>query len=349
MKTPTPGTAPAPTEPLSEEQEAINELHQLGSKIRDWQKSQLPELSDNKMISRFVGLGSTKTYLRVINGQTAELSIEKQLAAYRAVWQQIQEEAPKPVAEFRLDTLGTVAKARLACLEARSTQGNDRFVLIEGDTGCGKTMALKCIADKYAGTVMVEASAAWKDSPSAFLTDIYIELGGDGNHTLSQPRLLREVIAILKRQRRIVCIDEGHEMQVQCLNTLRTLINKTECTFAVAAMHTLWERIANKAAYEETRQLVGNRLQRRVKLHRVSSVDAARLIQAITGIEGDPESKDSTTVLAEAAALLVRDCQRHGNLKFIARCAATAKSLAGDEPVTLAKIITAKAAELEKR
>ena len=329
-----------------ENTETMQELQSLGRKVRDWQMRQQPSLSDIKLLNRFPALGSTKTYQRILTGDLRELNLDKQLAAYRATWEIIQEEQPVAVEDIVIDSMDTIVKPRLACLEARSASDNTRFVLIEGDTGCGKTTALNAICSKYRG-IRIEASAAWKDRPSALLFDLAVALGGGKDATLSQPARLREVIALLSNKAAIICIDEGHEMGPKCLNTLRTLINQSKAVWIVAALHTLWERLEKKDAYAEARQLVGNRLQRRVKLHRVSSTDARKLIQAITGIAGDPTEKDG--ILAQAAAMVLMKSERNGHMKFVKRVATTAKDLAEDEPVELKHIANAIAAELEKR
>lgn len=333
----------------TEEEEACLELIDLARKVKTWQELQ-PGLSNNKLLERFPGLGSTKTYTAISLGKTADYDIEKQLVAFRGVWQQVNEEAPEAQQEVFFDDLGTVNKVRLAALEARTCGDNTRFVLVEGDTGSGKTKTLEGLAAKYKETVMIEASAAWKDSPNALLTELALALG-DGKGLASQAQRLRECKALLLKTRRIICIDEGHEMGPKCLNTLRTLINASQCVFVVAAMHTLWERLEKRDAYQEARQLTGNRLQRRVKLHKVSEIDVKRLLHHLAGIDGDPVEKDAagTSLLTRAARHIIPDCSRHGNLKLVTRVARTARRLAADSPVTIEHIVAAKAEELDKR
>lgn len=338
---------PQPTPASDELSEQHQELTNLGRLVREWQLRD-PSLSDTKLVNRFPALGSTKTFQRVLKADLEELNIDKQLAAYRSVWELIQEELPKHSEEVVLESLDTVAKSRLAYLEARNAAGNTRFVLIEGDTGCGKTTALQALMSKYKGAgVLIECSAAWRDRPSALLYDLAVALGGGKDSTLSQPARLREVLALLGKASRLVCIDEGHEMGPKCLNTLRTLINQSQSVFVVAALNTLWERLEKKDAYAEAKQLIGNRLQRRVKLHRVSSTDARRLIQSITRMAGDPLEK--TGDLAQAAALVLAHAGKHGNMKFVKRVATTARERSEGETITLDHIASAIAEELEKR
>ena len=347
--TPTP-TPPTQGQPLAIDDEALEtaaEVTSLGRKIRDWQLKQR-NLSDQKLVERFMALGSTKTYKRILDNDLGELNLDKQLSAYRAVWESICEELPQHEDEEIIENLDTIVKPRLAAMEARNAAGNTRFVLIEGDTGCGKTTGLKALQAKYKG-IFIEASAAWKDRPSALLYELALALGEGKDATLSQPRRLREVISAMGSKQLMICIDEGHEMGPKCLNTLRTLINGSRCVFVVAALHTLWERLEKKDAYAEARQLIGNRLQRRVKLHRVSTVDARRLIQHLTGIEGDPQDKDGNTLLAAAAQAILAQAPKHGNMKFVRRVANTAKELAEHNPVTGSHIAAAITAELEKR
>ena len=334
----------------TEEEASIAELIELARRIKAWQELQPGGLSNNKLVERYPGLGSSKTYSAIAAGKTSDYDVERQLVAYRGVWQQINEELPDAKADAFYDDLGTVNKVRLAALEARTCGDNTRFVLVEGDTGCGKTKTLEGLVAKYKETVLIEASAAWKDSPNALLTELAVAMG-DGKGHASQSQRLREVKALLVKQRRIICIDEGHEMGPRCLNTLRTLINGSQCVFVVAAMHTLWERLEKKDAYQEARQLTGNRLQRRVKLHKVSETDVKRLLVHIAGIEGDPteKDKDGASLLTRAARHIIPDCARHGHLKLATRVARSARRLAGDDAVTLEHIAAAKAEELDKR
>lgn len=325
-------------EPTTSEDVMKGELVALAGQIREWQETR--GLSNNKLLEKFPGLGSTKTFVRISGGELGEYNVEKHLTSYRATWAAMQE--PEGEQEIRLQKLSTVQQVILAVLEARQAGGNQRFVLVEGDTGCGKSTALQCVADRYPETVIIEASKAWGDRPMAFLTELAMALGG-GHARASQADRLREVVNLLNQRRRIVCIDEGHEFGPSCLNVLRTLINQTQrtaCVFVLAAMKTLWKRL-EYGAYEEARQLTGNRLQKRVKLHRVSEQDVKILLNELGGIHG-PDATKAVTLIGNYA-------EKNGHLKFAACVALRAKKLADGDEVTMEHITTAVTHEVERR
>ncbi len=59
------------------------ELHDLAQKIQTYQDAR--KLSDTGLVKKFPGLGSTKTYKRILGNDLVELDLEKQLTHYRCV------------------------------------------------------------------------------------------------------------------------------------------------------------------------------------------------------------------------------------------------------------------------
>ena len=65
-----------------------DELVALAQKIRAWQE--VRKLSDNELLRRLPGLGSTKTFGRILKNDLEELDLERWLSEYRAVWALIE-------------------------------------------------------------------------------------------------------------------------------------------------------------------------------------------------------------------------------------------------------------------
>lgn len=153
------------------------ELRELGAKIRDYQTAK--SLTDSAMVRKFSGLGSTKTYSRILQDDLAELDLERQLANYRAVWALIESvgDTTERIEELYED-MTPVAQLRKALFDVMRESGNARFVLVEGDTGLGKSCARRLLIERYGQRILwVEATDVWNDSMGAFLGAVLTALG----------------------------------------------------------------------------------------------------------------------------------------------------------------------------
>lgn len=293
------------------------ELVKLGKQIRDWQEGE--NLSDNAMVKKFAGLGSTKTYIRIVNNDLLELDLERQLDNYRAVWAVIESlTSADEQADETYDDLSTVLELKRAFGETARENGNARFILIEGDTGAGKTKALSALQQKYGARILViEASEVWNDNPNALLGAILTALGVKDQPPLAVDRL-EKVVTRLRQTRVCIAVDEAHHFGLRCLNTIKTLINLTPGEFVCAAYGTLWQRI-QRTAYEEARQLTGNRLAERLKFGIARENDALRIIaRRVPAFHGmEPRAVAKEPGVKEAIALLMAKVEAHGNLAFI--------------------------------
>jgi len=284
------------------------ELVSLGRKIQQYQESK--SLNDSALLRKFTGLGSTKTYSRVINNDLEELDLERQLANYRAVWALIESMADATTEEQDLyDDLTPVVHLKRVFLGLIRVVGNDRFVLMEGDTGTGKSASRQLLMEKYGQRILwIEATDVWRDNMGAFLSEILKSLGVK-NIPMNSADRLNKVVEKLTESRICLVIDEGHHLGPHCLNTIKTLINKTPGEFILLSMPTLWKRI-EMAAYEEARQLTGNRLFERIKLDGIRESDVAKIIQRRVP-DNDPAN------LKQVIRLLMDKAVQRGNLKFI--------------------------------
>src|SRR3954452_4788892 len=64
------------------------ELREIAQRIRDWQMAKT--ISDAALVKKYTGLGSTKTFKRILDDDLKELDLEKQLTNYRTVWALIE-------------------------------------------------------------------------------------------------------------------------------------------------------------------------------------------------------------------------------------------------------------------
>jgi DNA transposition AAA+ family ATPase len=293
------------------------ELVKLGLQIREYQTAE--RLSDNAMVKKFAGLGSTKTYTRICNNDLLELDLDRQLDNYRAVWAVIESLASsETTADETYEDFSTVLELKRAFAETARESGNARFILIEGDTGAGKTKSLAALQAKFGARVLlIEAMEVWNDNPNAFLGAILTALGIKDQPTLAVDRM-EKVIQRLRQTRVCVAIDEAHHMGLRCLNTLKTLINLTPGEFIAAAYGTLWQRL-QREAYEEARQLTGNRLAERLRFGTARENDILRLIArrvpAFAGMQ--PREVAAVEGVAEAIKLIKSKVQTFGNLAFV--------------------------------
>lgn len=283
------------------------ELVELGHRIRDFQKAK--SWSDNAMVKKFSGLGSTKTFTRVINNDLHELDLEKQLTNYRAVWAVIESVGDGDETNEDLCTdLTAVRQLQRAVLEVFKQNGLARFILVEGDTGTGKSSARRLLIERYGQRILwIEAADIWNDNPNAMLGELLRALGVKEIPTLATDRL-RKILDRLTETRVCIFIDEFHHLGPRCLNTVKTLINQSPCEFVGLAMKTLMKRI-ERDAYEECRQLTGNRLAERITLE----VRESDIVKIITKRVQAPAAADLKQILR----MLTDRASKYGNLAFV--------------------------------
>jgi DNA transposition AAA+ family ATPase len=286
-------------------------LCDLARRIAAYQEPQ--RLSDVALVKAFPDLGSTKTYRRILHDDLAELDLEKQLASYRAVWARIESLAAQRGSrdEDLYDDFTGLAQFKKALLDTMHERSPARLIIVEGDTGTGKTSIRRVVQNKYGTRLLcIEATVAWGDSPMAMLGAI-IKATGSKDLPASQAERFDKVVEILNASRRCLTIEEAHHLGVRLLNLLKSLLNLTAGEFATLAYPTLWARL-EKAAYHEVRQLTGNRLAERIRLQ----VDAADVRKFVS--RRVPLAEASLDGKFEAALhALSEKAPRYGNYAFI--------------------------------
>lgn len=253
----------------------------LARQIRAWQEGRSPRISDEQMLRSYPGLGSTKTYRRLRDGDVEGLILPNHLPKYLGVWLQISETTG---ANGREEIYADLTPAFESCRGAAlliPQHGRERLMLIEGPTGSGKTFSLEAISRRYAGQcAMIEAKTSWT-SVNAMVCDWLVALDvfsdpnqdGESKMPLAFGHRLSALIGYLKAKRTIILIDEGHHLCAEGLNVIKSILNATDCVVIIACISTLWGKLASRA-WEEAAQLVYNRLFERVRLTPPNAEDA---------------------------------------------------------------------------
>jgi AAA domain-containing protein len=315
------------------------ELREIAQRIRDWQLAK--SMSDAAMVKKYTGLGSTKTFKRILDDDLKELDLEKQLTNYRTVWALIESLGDDEGADEELypDLSPAVHLGRVV-LETMRERGVARFVLMLGDTGVGKTKSRQILLEKYGQRFLwIEASVAWNDSPMAMLGAI-LEALGVKEAPYNQVERLAKVETRLKESRVGIFIEEAHHLGPRCLNLTKTLINRTPGEFFALAKETLWKKL-ELAAYEEAKQLTRNRLAERIYIKGVSKNDVKKMLERrINWDNGD---------LTSAIKQLTDRTPMHGNLAFVREVIKRVNETADGDKVTIEMFTAAVTAEVASR
>jgi type II secretory pathway predicted ATPase ExeA len=243
--------------------------------------------------------------------------------------------------EAGYEDLSGVAALRRVLLEVFKESGNGRFVLVEGDTGSGKTMAAKMLMVTWGQRMLfIELAPVFGDSPHHFLGLILTALG-QKDLPFNPAERLWTVVEAFTQTRRCLVIDELHHAGPRILNTIKTIINQTPGEVVGLAMPTLWAKLERGAAYEECRQLTGNRLAERVRLAPINRGDLAKFVsRRLPGLNGD---------LPKAVALVEQHARARGNLAFVRDCCRRAAELYDGDKIDIESFSRAVSAEVESR
>lgn len=325
---------------------AGRELIDIANKVREWQiaRQRGPDggLSDEKMCRKFDALGSSKTYKKIINGDLDELDVEEWLLKYRTVIAVIEAIGEQKASEELFDDLRPVLDARRIVSEVMREDSIARFVLVEGDTGSGKSSAMRCIQRRYGSRfISVQAQEVWCDQPAELLAAILKALGIDRNEIPWRVGdRMAKVIERLTATRKGVLIDEGHHMGPRCLNTLKAIINDSPSEIIVFAMLTLWRK-QERGAYQEAKQLTQNRLFERITLAPLGSGDVKKIVERRLG---DLTPEDQATVVT----LFMKHAKNNGNGGFIRNVFRRLRNN-GDKVQTFENVTKAITSELASR
>jgi len=317
-----------------------DELQAIARKVREYQTAR--NLSDSALLKKFGGLGSTKTYKRILAGDLAELDLEKQLNSYRAVEALIESLGnANENCEELYDDLYPVIELRRVFIETAGENGLARLIILQGPTGSGKSSARKVLLEKFGQRlVLVEASVAWNDSPMGMLGAILKALGKK-EAPYNQVERLQMTTDLMSESRRALVIEEAHHMGPRLLNLTKTLINNTPGEFILVTIDTLWKKLES-AAYEEARQLTGNRLAERVLLDsRLMESDVSKILSR--------RVKFANGAFPMALKIVMDKAANYGRFAFVRDVCSRVNERADGELVTLELFAQAVNEEVKSR
>lgn len=217
-------------------------------------------------------------------------------------------------ADTLYEDMSTAKAVRAAYTRLRLSNTKAKLVIVEGQTGMGKTSAGEIIANKTrelnptASIHHIEASAAWKGRPGPMMAAMLSALGMPDNSRATASKLEKLVEALGQRPTTFI-MDEIHDGGVDMLRTLKTLLNRSGVKIILLAHPRLFRDLENEA-WDDVRQLTGNRLLARIDLGRVNEADVTLMLtKRLPLLTGDSR--------ASAAAALTKAAHGNGNYALI--------------------------------
>jgi len=295
---------------MSTTQTQAKELQGLAQDILEYAASQ--DMSKAELLRSHPALGSDKTLAIIAAGKTDELDLDRWLTAYRAVTAEISppdDEEADPLFE----DLSTTKAVRHHFTRLKMSRTSAKLVIVEGQTGMGKTSAGKIITRKMrdlnpvASIFDIEASAGWGDRPNAMLAAMLKALGMPDS-SRSQAARLDKLVDALNSRPAVFIIDEVHDVGVRCLRVVKTLLNLTSVKI-ILLTHPRLFRDLERENWDDVGQLTGNRLVARINLGAIDKDDVKIILtRRLPGLNG---------TATEAAKILANAANGHGNFAFI--------------------------------
>lgn len=235
------------------------------------------------------------------SGKMDDLVAEGILDALRALSAEIG--GTGDAADPLYEDMSTAKLVRAAFTRLRMSSTKAKLVIVEGQTGMGKTSAGEIIAAKMralnpaASIYKIEATAAWRGRAAPMMAAMLRALGMPDNNRSASVRLEKLVEALSQRSA-VFIIDEIHDGGVDMLRTLKTLLNRTPLKLVLLAHPRLFRDLENEA-WDDVRQLTGNRLLARIDLGRVTEPDT--LLMLSKRLPAFAEAKKLAATLTKAA------------------------------------------------
>ena len=246
-----------------------NQLRDTAQKIDAYRRARQPVPSENAWVREWPGLGSQKTFSKILRGDFAGIAVAAKVPDYRGVLAAVGTQVRARSFEELYEDLGGAQDVMLASLRLMHHHGKDRLIMVEGGSGSGKTSSIDLLASSCAsGTTIyrLDANETWKSqrvAMRAMLRAMHLQEAKIPVITGEMMELLKSTIS--DRGRVMFAIDEAHHVSGTVLNLFKTLLNETEMLLILAGMATLLQKL-RAAASEEAKQLFQNRLFCRVQL-----------------------------------------------------------------------------------
>jgi len=288
---------------------AASELRTLALDITEWADAN--DLTAADLHKQHAALGGRDILRAACAGKIADA--ETWLPAYKAVAAVIAPGSEDGEADPLFEDLSTTKAVRGQFTRLKMSRTLAKLVIVEGNTGMGKTSAGKIITKKMldlnpvASIHTIEASAAWGDRPNAMISAMLRALGMPDN-SRSQAARMDKLIDAANERAVVFIIDEVHDVGVRCLRTLKTLLSQTTMK-VVLLTHPRLFRDLERENWDDVGQLTGNRLIARVNLGSIQQADVEIILgRRLPGLNGDTK---------KAAESLAKSATGNGNFAFV--------------------------------
>lgn len=309
---------------MSTTDDPMEALSALCSRIDSWKLAR--GFSDGMLFRTIAGLND-KTHGKIRRGE--HVLPENHLAKYEAAWKECEAFDRRSEKEELLKKLPPTEAVIGALESVKLNSGNDRFVLIEGESGAGKTTALRYAAGIFADCHYVTAHDGWEASPTAALGDLITacEVKAGTGKTMPQGFAARQAVLIdaLRKRPRLILIDEGQHAGPE-LNVVKDIINRTPCWVALATMSSLWRKIQT-ARWAEVKQLLHNRMHLRVPLKAPDEDAVEMYLSARLGLNVEKSATSAAQNWQASFSAVTQGAKGNGLYAFCRKVAVTARLL----------------------
>lgn len=320
------------------------ELQALASDLHE--HADASDITLRDLCKEHPGLKSAETIKTAMIGGYTDTEATALLAGFQAAAAAISGGSDDSNALY--EDLSGAKAVRAQFTRLKMSRTNAKLVIIEGNTGMGKTSAGEIIAAKalalnpVTSIYHIEASAGWGDRPNAMLAAMLKALGSPDT-SRSQAARLDKLGDALNQRPVVLIVDEAHDMGVRCLRVIKTLLNMSSVKI-VLLTHPRLFRDLERENWDDVGQLTGNRLVARVNLGSVQEADVSILLER--RLSSLPESDR-----AKAAAELTRAAHGNGNYAFVRETILRLRRTAakGKEVMDMTAVDKAVRAELKAR
>lgn len=276
-------------------QEVLEELESRRLQIGEIRGGELP---DAAFVREFLPYSVT-TWSRMRSGTYAG-DASRVVEAYQGALDEIDARLPQiaqAAAEAHTFLKTTFARAVLASATRARDARRQRITIALSETGAGKTTIGRYMESK--GAIYVEGRRSWRASYKAFCADVSAAAGRRMHRAYYSERDAESaMLTALGGSSGVLYIDEANTLGPAAVDALKLIVNTTARSIVVAAIPSMWDRLAARAE-EELRQLV-NRCQPVIRYSGVTAADVGLFLR-VCGLPADG-LQAACKAVAEAAS-----------------------------------------------